>query len=127
MKQVKEWNLHRNVIQASGGALCWGRYVFGMDPSDENSIDIAIGKVFREGDTLILSPWKVMDEEKNLKTAEEVKEYLESLPKWDRTKYYVEIYDIGMSGLMLCDTGEEAPEEVQNEIMPKLGFTKSPA
>ena len=39
----------------------------------------------------------------------EVKEYIESLPKWDKTKYFVKWADDGSSPLCYCETGDPVP------------------
>ena len=113
------WRLGEYVItEFEDGELWWATWLEYLD----HSLSRMSGKAFEDHDTLLMTPWKVeIPEERNW---EEVEKRLESLPKWDRTTYWVKLADIGMSGLMDCKTLETAPDEVAERIMPKLGFTK---
>lgn len=115
------WRLGDYVIhEFKDGELRWGTW---MD-EDPPGLSFFTGWARVDQDTLVMSSWKVRTAAKE-KNWEEVKETFESLPQWDRTTYWVKLADIGMSGLMDCQTLEPAPDEIAECIMPKLGFTRS--
>ena len=114
------WRLGEYVIhEYKDGELRWGTW---MD-EDPPGLSFFTGKTFEACDTLVMSSWKVRmaAQEKNWEEVEKVKE---SLPKWDRTTYWVKLADIGMSGLMDCKSLQPASEEEEERIMPLLGFRR---
>jgi len=127
--EVKSWNLHGYEIQEGHGGYLWRTYVW-QEPREGGHpfkpfMECFMGRTWIEEDTLIMSPWKVGDDApEQLQSHEAVSKHLASLPAWDKTKYYVKICDIGMSGLMDCRTNEPTPDEIADVIMPKLGFKK---
>ena len=125
-QETKMWNLYGYVLEGDGSSG-WRSFVWGG--KKRNGMEVFWGHTWLEHDTLVMGPWKVGDKPRNgePQTPEELISYLNSLPRWDKTKYYVKMADIGMSGLMDCQTGLPAPAEIADEIMPKLGFTKAPA
>ena len=125
--QVKTWQLVGCYeIQEGDGDYSWGMYVEeGKRGKDPKPMSVFMGRAWIQEDTLIMTSWKVADYAPDeLQTPEAVPEHLKSLPKWDKTKYFVKLADFGMSGLMVCKTGGEAPAEVADVIMPLLGFEK---
>lgn len=78
------------------------------------------GKAYIYYDVLLLgrSRWIRVDEE--MKTFEEVETYLDSLPKWDKTKYYVKLSDIELSSLIDCGSGEVVYSERNPDILSIL-------
>lgn len=135
METHKAENEHRytldgRVLEDDGKAgwiefICWA----GKEEKNAGRIEVFWGRTWIEHDTLIMGPWKVGDNPKDgqPQTSEEVEAFLASLPKWNQTKYFVHVTDIGMSGLMDCQTEEPAPTEIADVIMPKLGFKKAVA
>ena len=124
----KEWKLGAYVIWEDDEGFLWRTYahekLYPGDKLFEPFIGLFTGFACIELDTLIMSPWKVHQESEDFHIWEEVERHLNSLPVWDKTKYYVKIADIGMSNLMDCKTMEEVPEEEADPIMLALGFTK---
>lgn len=119
-EQFQIWRLREFVVgQAEDGSWHW---MYWVDPGDGLSRIYGRARLEEEQNVLVMSPWKVRDSScyKNL---DEVEKYLETLPQWDKTTYYVEVTSFGSVYLRVCKTGEAAPDEVVERIMRKLGFT----
>jgi len=125
IKEEQRWNLQGYVLEGDGSSG-WRNFVW-WDCEGREDMEVFWGHTWIEHDTIIMGPWKVGDYPRDgePQTEEELDSYMKPLPRWDKTRYYVKMVDIGMSGLMDCQTGEPAPDEVAERIMPKLGFTRS--
>ena len=126
IKEEQRWNLHGYVLEGDGSSG-WLNFVWWGDCEGRDGMEVFWGRTWIEHDTIIMGPWKVGDNPRDgePQTPKELDSYMKSLPRWDKTRYYVKLADIGMSGLMDCQTGEPAPDEVAERIMPKLGFYRS--
>jgi len=71
-----------------------------------------------------MSPWKARVKSE-WETLDEFRKWRDSLPVWDKTRYFVKMVDIGGPRLLDCQTLESASKEEQECIMPKLGFYRS--
>jgi len=122
----QQWRLGEFVIeQYEDGMFGWCQY--GKFYPDKEEVDILWGKAFIEEDcnVLLLTPWKVHDTSDQFKTLDEVSQFLNTLPQWDKTIYFLKRGDIGHTGLVVCNTLDPASNEVHDKIMPKLGFVKA--
>ena len=128
-KEYQSWKLGGYEVEWDGEGLGWVMYMLWPDGPDEESpmsMSVFWGRAWIEHDTLLMTSWKVHDDApEDLQTDEEVDKYMASLPVWDKTKYFIKLADIGMSGLIDCQTMKPVPEEIADKIMPKLGFTRS--
>ena len=94
-------------------------YPAGEDPENhekyESFLSSLSGRVWIDEKLGItgLTSWRVQDGEYEFKTLEEADSYIQSLPPWNRTKYWLKQADIGESPVLLCPDYEEAPEDVQ--------------
>jgi hypothetical protein len=122
-EQWRQWRLREYLIGGKGDSdrLHWGMWAY---VHSEDILDWFTGHAWIVGEVLLLSSWKCCGgaEEKNL---DEVEKVLNSLPNWDRTPYYLKMADIGNSGIRDCKTDELVSDEIQNRLMPQLGFHKA--
>jgi hypothetical protein len=131
IESTPTWQLFDYEIQQnrSGCAFAWGIYSWeAPEPGAEVQFEPFVGQFTGyatiKGDVLVLSSWKVHDSAYGLDSADDAKEHLEHLPKWDKTKYYTKIFDFNDSELYNCETGERVPESIAIPIMLELKFTE---
>lgn len=122
--ETRFYKLGGYVVEEDNGGVCWSTFVEwdGGNESGKPMVEQFSGPALTTRDTLILYPWKVRDDPKM--TTDEWDKWFESLPAWDKTKYWVKVADIGMSGLVNCETGEDVPDDIATPIMLSLGFHK---
>ncbi len=110
------------VIVEGVNELWWMQHV--GDVKDSGEMMYITGKAYIQSvyDVLLLGRWKSMHVDKKRKTFDEVEAYLSSLPKWNKTKYYVKLADLGLYSLLECETGEVVFSEHNQDIMRSLRF-----
>lgn len=124
--EKQQYQLGGYVIQEEEDqSLYWGSWLEDYPEAGKQSRYQGKAWLFNDCDTLLLSCWKVMGLEEESKEA--IQRYLESLPIWNKTKYFIKMADFGHSPLLDCQTLEPVPDDVADAIMPKLGFKKAPA
>lgn len=114
----KRYSLYGFLIVESETGIEWIQHV--GDWNNTGEMLYLTGKAYIYYDVLLLgrSRWIRVDEE--MKTFEEVETYLDSLPKWDKTKYYVKLSDIELSSLIDCESGEVVYSERNPDILSIL-------
>lgn len=109
------WRLGPYVIEDSNKGLAWGTW-----HEDNKILYRIVGRGWIQKGVLILSHWKVRETEKY--SAEEIEKDIKKFPKWNKTKYFIEMMDIGPTHLRSCKTLKIiTPERVVNKIIHKLG------
>ncbi|KPJ83368.1 MAG: hypothetical protein AMS17_17640 [Spirochaetes bacterium DG_61] len=116
----KRYSLYGFIIFESVKGLGWIQHV--GDWYDRGEMIYIAGNafIFKEYDVLLLGRSRVMKVDKKMKTFEDVERYLDSLPKWDKTKYYVKLADIELDSLIECKTGKVVYSEKNPEILKSL-------
>ncbi|MCX6000756.1 MAG: hypothetical protein NTU41_14560 [Chloroflexi bacterium] len=122
-----DWNLAGYEIEEFPDGFSWGCYfdakpVVGDVILVRRFVGVVFGSARIEHDTLIMGLPKCQEKVRYLHNSDEVREHLESLPPWDKTRYFIGPGCPRVSGLRNCRTGEKAPAEVADIIMPLLGF-----
>jgi len=123
--QNPKWNLHGYVIEQSGKDLfSWTLYTH---IHTDTEWEVVWGECFRIGETLLMGSYKIMDNlRKDCDDPDDPVTFLPTLPKWDKTKYFVKGVDAGGVGLKDCVTGELVTDQkITDAIMPTLGFVKA--
>jgi hypothetical protein len=78
------------------------------------------GRAYIYSDVLLLGRSRSISVDSVMKTFDDVEAYLDSLPKWDRTRYYVKLSDIALSALIECESGEVVYSDRNSEILSNL-------
>jgi hypothetical protein len=118
----KYYSLYGFIIVEGDNELWWMQHV--GDVKDTGEMMYITGKAYIQSvyDVLLLGRWKSMHVDKKRETFDEVEAYLSSLTKWDKTKYYVKLADLGLFSLLECKTGEVVFSEHNQDIMKSLRF-----
>lgn len=77
-------------------------------------------KVDEDIDVTILSHWENRFGEPKFKRMAQAREYVESQPCWEKTRYYTKLSETGSSGLLECRTGEVVDPGFEYELHPQL-------
>jgi hypothetical protein len=118
----KHYSLYGFIITEGQNERWWMQHV--GDVEDTGEMMYITGKAYIQSvyDVLLLGRWKSLHVDKKRKTFDEVEAYLSSLKKWDKTKYYVKLADLGLYSLLECKTGEVVFSEHNEDIMKSLRF-----
>ena len=116
----KRYSLHGFMIVESEKGLRWIQHVGDWNNTGEMVYIAGAAYIHRDFDVLLLGKCRSMSVDEEMKTFDEVETYLDSLPKWDKTKYYVKLADIELSSLIDCETGDEVYSEVNPDILSSL-------
>jgi hypothetical protein len=116
----KRYSLFGFMIIERDDFLGWIQHV--GDLKDTGEMVFITGKAYidHDHDVLLLGRSTSMDIEPTMKSFDAVEEYLGSLPKWDKTRYYVKLADIELYSLIECDTGEVVFSDRNREIKRNL-------
>ena len=82
-------------------SLFWRKYFI---PKKSDVLFFIHGKAEIQGDILHLEKYDGFSKERRFSTWEKLYEYLNSLPKWNKTKYYIRDNDPLLKKL-ICETG----------------------
>jgi hypothetical protein len=81
--------------------LFWRKY---FTPRGSNVLFYIFGKAQIQEDILYLNRYDGYGKEKRYKTIETLNTYIQSLPKWNKTKYYIRDDD-PLFEILNCETG----------------------
>jgi hypothetical protein len=116
----KRYSLYGFIINESERGLHWVQHVGDWHETGQMMYVTGIAYILKDYDVLLIGRAKAMKAEKEMDTFEEVEKYLASMPKWNKTRYYVKIADIELSSLIECRTGKVVYSEINEEILQKL-------
>ena len=118
----KYYSLHGFIIVESERYLGWIQHVGDWNNTGEMMFISGSAYIHRDYDVLLLGRWRTLEVDKERKSFDDVEKYLESLPQWDKTKYYVKLSDIKLDSLIECETGKVVYSEKNPEILKSLQF-----
>jgi len=118
----KRYSLHGFIIVENEGNLGWIQHVGDWNNTGEMMFISGSAYIHNAYDVLLLGRWRSLEVEKEKKTFDDVEKYIESLTKWDKTKYYVKLSDIELDSLIECKTGAVVFSEKNPEILKSLQF-----
>lgn len=112
------FNLDGYLVYESPEGNGWVQWVETRD----GSLDCLIGdiKVDKDIDVTVLNHFRDRTGESRYKSLKEAKKYLDSLPKWRKTRYYSRITELGSSGLLDCKTGDMIDSGFEYHLQPHL-------
>ena len=116
----KRYSLHGFIIVEAENCLVWIQHVGDFHDTGEMMYLAGRAYVHPTYDVILLGGSKTLKKDTKLRTFEEVERHLASLPKWNKTKYYVKLADLQLYALLDCETGEPVYSERNPEIMRSL-------
>jgi hypothetical protein len=114
------YSLYGFIIVERENYLGWIQHVGDFNETGEMMYLTGRAYIHMKYDVLLLGKSKTLEVDKKFKTFDEVEEHLASLPKWDKTKYYVKLADLGLYSLLECKTGKAVYSEINQEILHSL-------
>jgi hypothetical protein len=120
MSREKRYSLYGFIIVESEKGLGWIQHIGDWFERKEMMYITGNAFILKEYDVLLLGRSRVMKVDKEMKNFDDVERYLESLPKWNKTKYYVKLADIELDSLIECETGKVIYSEKNPEILKSL-------
>ncbi len=117
MKQ-KEYNLQGFIITVTEGSnITWNQYV---SPNSLGLVNfVGHGKIM--GDVLLIDAGKTeYDDNDRFKSEEEINEYLENLPKWEKTKYFIKGIEKGVANLEYCEIMKIVEKRKARKILKRI-------
>ena len=119
-KMETRYSLYGFIIIESGKGLQWIQHVGDWRNTGEMMCISGSAYILKEYDILLIGRTRLLKVEKEMNTFDEVEKYLKSLPKWEKTKYYVKLADTELDSLIECKTGEVVYSEKNREIFRNL-------
>jgi len=115
---AKYYNLNGNMLFESPEGDGWIEW----EETKDWGLQCLIGeiKIDKNIDVTILNPTRNRCGESKFSNLAETREYIKTLPQWDRTKYYSKITDLGSSGLLDCNTGDMIDPGFEYDLQPHL-------
>lgn len=114
----KRYSLYGFMIIEDETGISWVQHV--GDWNNTGEMMYLRGKAYIYSDVLLLGRSRSISVDSVMKTFDDVEAYLDSLPKWDRTRYYVKLSDIALSALIECESGEVVYSDRNSEILSNL-------
>jgi len=121
----KRYSLHGFLIVEKINSIVWIQHVGDWNNTGEMMYILGSAYILKDYDLLLLGRCRLMEVEKEMETIDDVEKYLESLPKWDKTKYYVKLADMELFSLIECKTGEVVYSEKNPDILRNLRFIEN--
>ena len=114
----KRYSLYGFMIIEDETGISWVQHV--GDWNNTGEMMYLRGRAYIYSDVLLLGRSRTISVDSVMKTFDDVEAYLDSLPKWDRTRYYVKLSDIALSALIECESGEVVYSDRNSEILSNL-------
>jgi hypothetical protein len=116
----KRYSLYGFIILERENYLGWIQHVGDFHDTGEMMYLAGRAYVHESYDVLLLGRSKSLEVDRKLPTFEQVEGYLESLPRWEQTKYYVKLADLRLDSLIECKTGKVVYSEINPTILKSL-------
>ena len=113
----KRYNLYGFIIVEHENELRWIQHVGDFLDTGEMMFLEGRAYIHQKYDVILLGKSRSLNVDKEMTSFDEVEKYLESLPKWNKTRYYVKIADLRLFSLLDCETGESVYSEENPEIL----------
>ena len=114
------YSLYGFIIIERENYLGWNQHVGDFNETGEMMYLTGRAYIHEKYSVLLLGKSKTLETDAALHTFDDVEDYLESLPKWEKTKYYVKLADLRLHSLLECKTGEPVYSEINQTILRSL-------
>jgi hypothetical protein len=114
------YSLYGFIIVERENYLGWIQHVGDFNDTGEMMYLAGRAYVHESYEVLLLGKTKTLAVDRDLRTFEQVEEYLESLPRWEKTRYYVKLADLRLDSLIECKTGNVVYSEINPNILKSL-------
>lgn len=114
------YSLHGFIIVEQEDGLTWIQHV--GDFGDTGEMMYLTGRAYAHPgyDLLLIGKTRTLEVDRELTSFDQVEEYLETLPTWRGTRYYVKLADLRLFSLLECETGEPVYSEHNPDILRSL-------
>jgi hypothetical protein len=120
VEQKKDVGSIGYLVEATDNGYLWVKWLM------HSEFSMMIGDAHMENGVLVLGTYKVHDDPpKETDSPQKVREYLASLPVWDKAKYYIKFMDVGPSYFQDCKNGEEVGGETEGKLAEALGMVRA--
>jgi hydroxymethylpyrimidine pyrophosphatase-like HAD family hydrolase len=119
---MQYYNLDGYLILINGDIIYWTSWAEYGAENTSMMIDKYSGGVIidQKNDIAILKPTMKKEKEFDYHSLMEIKKFLQSLPQWDKTKYYIKLEYQGNSDIMDCKTLNVAEDKNIQELRKNL-------
>jgi len=114
------YSLYGFIIIERENYLGWIQHVGDFNDTGEMMYLTGRAYIHEKYDVLLLGKSKTLETDAALHTFDDVENYLESLPKWEKTEYYVKLADLGLHSLLECKTGSQCTVELIRQFFEAL-------
>ena len=114
------YNLYGFIIIERENYLGWIQHVGDFNDTGEMMYLTGRAYIHETYDVLLLGKSKTLEKDSLHHSFDEVETYMESLPKWKKTKYYVKLADLKLHSLLECKNGESVYSEINQAILQSL-------
>jgi hypothetical protein len=119
------YSLHGFIIVEQDDRLSWIQHVGDFTETGEMMYLAGRAYIHSGYDLTLIGKTRTLEIDRELTSFGQVEEYLNSLPRWRKTRYYVKIADLKLFSLLECETGEPVFSERNPEILRSL-FKQNP-
>ena len=114
------YSLYGFIIIERENYLGWIQHVGDFNDTGEMMYLTGRAYIHEVHDVLLLGKSKTLESDNVHLSFDDVETYMESLPKWEKTKYYVKLADLKLDSLLECKTGESVYSEINQSILESL-------
>jgi hypothetical protein len=114
------YNLYGFIIIERENYLGWIQHVGDFNDTGEMMYLTGRAYIHEKYSVLLLGKSKTLETDRLHRTFDEVEKYMESLPKWEKTRYYVKLADLKLYSLLKCENGEPVYSDINQAILESL-------
>jgi hypothetical protein len=114
------YSLYGFIIIERENYLGWIQHV--GDFNDTGDMMYLTGRAYihEAHDVLLLGKSKTLEKDNVHRSFDDVEAYMGTLPKWEKTKYYVKLADLKLDSLLECETGNAVYSDFNRSILKSL-------
>lgn len=114
------YSLYGFIIVERENYLGWIQHVGDFNETGEMMYLTGRAYIHEKHDVLLLGKSKTLETDRQHRSFDEVESYMESLPRWEKTRYYVKLADLKLDSLLECKTGEQVYSDFNQAILQSL-------
>jgi hypothetical protein len=114
------YSLFGFIIVERENYLGWIQHVGDFNDTGEMMYLTGRAYIHETHDVLLLGKSKTLERDEEHPSFDEVEKYMDSLLKWDKTRYYVKLADLKLDSLLLCESGDVVYSDINQSILQSL-------